>query len=943
MTTSSPATYTFLFTDIEGSSRQWEEKAGAMSSALAAHDRRLRDAVESHRGRVVKMTGDGCHAVFATAADGLAAALAAQQAPGPTPEFSEVLIRIRMGLHSGEAEPRDGDYFGPAVNRAARIMSIGHGGQVLLSAATVSLLDGRLPPAAGLRDLGEHRLKDLSRPERIFQLVAPGLPADFPPLRSLDAYPGNLPVQLTGFIGRERELAEVKRLLVGTRLLTLTGPGGTGKTRLSLQTAGDVQAGFAHGAWLVELAPLADPANVPATVAAVFDLAPQPGAPPEAVLLDYLRGKHLLLILDNCEHLVEASARLAAGLLPACPRLTILASSREGLGVAGETTYHVPTLAVPNPDETTAAAVCRADAADLFLQRARAARPDFAVTDANAAAVAQIVRRLDGIPLAIELAAARVRSLSPEQIAARLDDRFRLLTGGSRTALPRQQTLRALIDWSYTLLSPDEATLFRRLGVFVGGWTLEAAEEVASDDGDSGRPTNDESRIERVDVLDLLDGLVNKSLVMADEEAGSTRYRFLETIRQYARDKLFESGEGEAVRDRHGGYYNRAILAPLELVRMDGAVGYLSMTASIHVAGRVSRLESDVENVRAATDWITTRDPEQGLLMATTLALALTATRAGDATPAVRDALAAVDSLAADENGAAARRRELRTLAFLALANHAISMGDAAAARDLYSEVADLARQNHNKHLLARALVQRSLAEGFLNDDAAFADADNAVTLFRELGEPLGIAQALGQSAIIFLRRGDLARAGPLADQAGAVLMESVDPLASVLGYLSTPLLARASGDVATAEKLYREGQVAFQRMGNRGFAAIMQSDLAHMLRQEGRIDEARPIYLHAIREWQDLGRRASVANMLESFAFVARADGQPVRAARLLGAAEALRDRIHVDMTPWEREEYDRDLAALRETLPADVLAAEWAAGRKLDMDAAVDYAVTG
>jgi class 3 adenylate cyclase len=477
-------TITFLFTDIEGSTQLWERHPEAMKAALARHDELLREAIESHTGRIVKTTGDGCHAVFASATDAVAAVVDAQRTfhlkhDRPLTTEHSPLIRVRMGFHTGEAEFRDGDYYGSAVNRAARIMSIGHGGQVLISATTAGLIRDNLPPGVSLRDLGEHRLRDLSRPSHIYQVVVGDLPSDFPALKSLDANPGNLPVLLTSFVGRERELAEVKRLLATTRLLTLTGPGGTGKTRLSLQAAADLQTAFAHGAWLVELAPLADPALVPGAVAALFSLSPQPGLSLSDALHDYLRGKHLLLVLDNCEHLVEACARLAADLLAVAPRLTILASSREGLGIAGETTYHVPTLAFPAASDMTAAAVCRHDAADLFLQRARAARPGFAVTDANAPAIAQIVRRLDGIPLAIELAAARVKLLSPEQIAARLDDRFRLLTGGSRTALPRQQTLRALIDWSYDLLDEAEQWFFRQMGVFIGGWTLEAAEYVA--------------------------------------------------------------------------------------------------------------------------------------------------------------------------------------------------------------------------------------------------------------------------------------------------------------------------------------------------------------------------------------------------------------------------------------------------------------------------------
>ena len=957
---------TFLFTDIEGSTQLWERQPEAMKAALAGHDRLLRAAVEANNGRVVKTTGDGCHAVFATVADALAAALDAQRALGDRPlrspktsqisnsEVSTVTIRSRMAIHAGEAELRDGDYYGPTLNRAARIMSTGHGGQVLLSAVAAALLDGRLPVSVTLRDLGEHRLKDLSRPERIFQASAAGLAADFPPLQSLDTVPGNLPVQLTAFVGRGRELAEVKRLLTTTRLLTLTGPGGTGKTRLSLQVAADVQADYAHGAWLAELAPLADPALVPAAVAGLFALAPGQGQTPAATLTDYLRGKQLLLILDNCEHLVEACARLAADLLAACPRLTILASSREGLRVPGETTYHVPTLALPSPGETTAATVCRHDAADLFVQRARAAQPTFTVTDANAAAVAQIVRRLDGIPLAIELAAARVRLLSPEQIAVRLNDRFRLLTGGSRTALPRQQTLRALIDWSYALFSTEEATLFRRLGVFVDGWTLEAAEAVVTEAVVTEAVANDErpaaiepAWIGKEEVLDLLAGLVNKSMVTIDETETGQRYRYLESIRQYARDKLFESGEGEAARDRHATYYDQALRAPLDLDIIFASIDFLSLTAHIDIARWVRDMERDVENMRAAVEWAVARKRGKGLLMATTMATALSfsfsTTAVGDDNSILRTAIVAADALPQADREATAGRRELQMLAFLVLGNNALGIGDAAAARACYNDAVRLARQGRNPSLLARALVQRSIVAGFQNDNSGLVDAEEGAAVYRELGEPVGVAQALGLMVNFYLRRGDLAQAIPLAEQVQAILKELHELTVPLVSYLTSPFLARLLGDTATAERLYRDGRDAFRRLHNRRFATIMESDLAHMLRQEGRIEEARPIYNRTIHEWHDLGARAPVANMLESFAFIARADNLPERATRLLGAAEALRETIQVDMTAWERQEYDLELAALHEILPAATLAAEWAAGRALEMDAAVDYAVVG
>lgn len=940
-------TITFLFTDIEGSTQLWERHPEQMKIALSWHDELLRRVIESHHGHVVKTTGDGCMAAFALAADAVAAIIAIQRAlqagasppaidPDQLPAEAEPsppagpVIRIRASLHTGEAELRDGDYHGTALNRAARIMSVGHGGQVLLSAATASLIIDSRPGGVSLRDLGEHRLRDLSRPEHLYQLAADGLPADFPPLKSLDAFPGNLPVQLTTFVGREGELTEVKRLLATTRLLTLTGPGGSGKTRLSLQAAADVQTDFTHGAWLVELAPLVDPALVPGAVAALFNLAPPPGLPLMAALTDYLRGKHLLLILDNCEHLVEACARLAADLLPVCPRLTLLASSREGLGIAGETTFHVPTLGLPADRDTTAAAVCRHDAADLFLQRARAAQPDFTVTDRNAAAVGQIVRRLDGIPLAIELAAARVRLLAPEQIAARLDDCFRLLTGGSRTALPRQQTLRALVDWSYDLLSAREVTLFRRLGVFAGGWTLAAAEEVTSDEG-----APSVGGIDANEVLDLLSGLIDKSLVVVDESEGQTRYRFLETIRQYAREKLLESGEGTTVHDRHAAYYEKVLAGESRLVFENGVAAFTS-EVWLNVIGGLKSLESEGDNLRAALDWALGHAPERALLIAAQLHLGMLS--AGGRSQ-INQALTAVENLPSGGEEAIARRRELRLMGHLVLGSLAVGEGDNLAGFDSFGRVAQLAREGGNLKMLACALSQRAASANFMDNEVALTDAEAAVEAFQELGDWFGVGEAYSGMAMFQMRRGNMDKARTLVEQSRAALKRSGHPLWYGISYMTASLFAL--DDMAEAEAFYRAGIVELDRLGNRFFLNVAQSNLGHLLRRQGRYREALDLYHVAIREWNDLGGRAAVANMLENYAFIARAESQPQRAARLLGAAEAVRDTTHADMTPWERTEYEREVAVLRDSLSTDTLAAEWAAGRELSLDEAVDFAV--
>lgn len=541
-------TVTFLFTDIEGSTKLWEAYPEAMRQALARHDILLRQAIEDNNGYVFKTIGDAFCAAFATAPDALNAALAAQIALAAEVWPQTLILRVRMTLHTGAAELRDNDYFGQPLNRVARLLGAGHGGQTLLSDVAHDLTRDTLPPFASLKSLGEHRLRDLGRPEPVFQLLYPGLPSEFAPLKSLDNpdLPNNLPQQVTSFIGREKEIEAVETLLDKTRLLTLTGSGGCGKTRMALQVAADVLENYPDGVWLVELASLADPALVPQTIAQALSITEEPGKPLAQTLPQALKTRRLLIVLDNCEHVLDACARLVDTLIRACPTLKVLASSREGLGIAGETVYRIPSLSLPDLKHTaTPSSLSMYEAVRLFVDRAVAALPAFVVTNQNAPALASLCHRLDGIPLAIELAAARARSLSVEEINNKLDNRFRLLTGGSRTALPRQQTLRALIDWSYDLLNGQERTLLCRLSVFAGGWTLAAAEQIGA--GSSATAKG----IEDWEALDLLTSLADKSLVLVQTQGEATRYHLLETVRQYARDRLTESGESLTVRARH--------------------------------------------------------------------------------------------------------------------------------------------------------------------------------------------------------------------------------------------------------------------------------------------------------------------------------------------------------------------------------------------------------
>ncbi|MFN8384849.1 MAG: adenylate/guanylate cyclase domain-containing protein [Anaerolineales bacterium] len=591
-------TVTFLFTDIEGSTKLWREHEKVMERSQARHHEILRGAIESNSGYIFQVIGDAFCAAFHKAGNALQAAVQAQTEL--TKEaWEEAVIKVRMGIHTGEAEIKDdGQYNGYlTMSRVQRLMSAGHGGQVLVSLISEEIIRDNPPPNVELRDLGEHRLKDLIRPKHIFQLVAPSLPSDFPPLKTLDAYPNNLPLQLTSFIGREKEIAEIKKEVKTHRLVTLTGSGGTGKTRLSLQVAADMLDAFPNGVWFVELAPLSDPDLIPNTVLSALGISEQQNKPALDVLQEYLQPRKLLLVLDNCEHLIANAATVANAILSAAPDVKILSSSREALGVQGELSWHVPSLSAPDPKKLPEIeALTQYEAVRLFIDRAILVSPHFTVTKDNAPAIAQICFRLDGIPLALELAAARVRLLSVDQISARLDDRFRLLTGGARTALPRQQTLRAMIDWSYDLLSEKERLLLRRLAVFAGGWTLELAEQICSDE-----------KIDQYEILDMFGRLVDKSLVAVYESLTGTRYRILETVRQYAREKLFESGEGEKLRDKH----LKVFMEFAEQTEPD--------TRNHNQAKSFARLEEEMDNFRLAMEWAHGRDNEFLLRLSTSL------------------------------------------------------------------------------------------------------------------------------------------------------------------------------------------------------------------------------------------------------------------------------------------------------------------------------------
>ncbi|HEY2213442.1 MAG TPA: adenylate/guanylate cyclase domain-containing protein, partial [Acidimicrobiales bacterium] len=540
------ATFTVLFTDIEGSTTLWEEHPDAMHVALIRHDAILRASIEEPGGVIFRTLGDSFCATFDSPDAALAAVVLAQQRLAAEVWPPHAVIRVRMGLHTGPCIERDGDFFGPVVNRTARLESAAHGGQSVLSEATAELVNPGVLDRVDLEDLGLHRLKDLGRAEHIFQVTGPGLLTDFPPLRSLENpdLPNNLPEQVTTFIGRETELGEIRTLIEQARLVTLVGSGGSGKTRLALQVAAEMLDGTGAGVWLVELAAVTDADLVLASLLSALGIREQPGQPLFATLIEAIGTRSFLVVLDNCEHVVAEVASIADRLLRACPQLHLLATSRETLAIDAEWTYRVPSLALPDPDDDTADALTF-DAVQLFIDRARQHQPSFTADATTLPIILDLCRRLDGIPLAIELAAVRLRSMALSDILRHLDDRFALLTGGSRTALARQQTLRATVDWSYDLLTADEALVLRRLSVFAGGFTVDAAEAVCV----SGT-------IASFAFLNILASLSDKSLVQADI-GEATRYHLNETIRQYAGERLAEDGDevARSARAAHAHFY----------------------------------------------------------------------------------------------------------------------------------------------------------------------------------------------------------------------------------------------------------------------------------------------------------------------------------------------------------------------------------------------------
>jgi predicted ATPase/class 3 adenylate cyclase len=913
-------TVTLMFTDVEGSTRLWETEPEHMARALRRHDELLRTAIGQAGGYVFKTVGDAFCAAFATPQAALQAALAAQLALAAETWPTRRPIRVRMSLHTGVCEERDNDYFGPVVNRAARLEAVAHGGQVLISGATAELLSESLPEGVTLRDLGLHRLKDLGRPERVFQLEAEFLQPSFPPLASLDnpELPNNLPGQLSAFVGREPELIKVRSLVASARLITLTGSGGCGKTRLALQVAAELLGTVRDGVWFVGLAPLTEAEMIPDAVAAVLGLADQRGQQPVLEsLIDALREQDTLILLDNCEHVIDGAAKFCGQLVRECPLLRILATSREPLGIDGEHVYRVPSLSLP-AGEADAVRIAASDAVRLFVDRAQAQDPGFVLDDASAPLVASVCRRLDGIPLALELAAARLSSMSLQQVSDRLGQRFRLLTGGSRNAMPRQQTLQAAVDWSFGLLTEPERDLLRRLSVFAGGFELDASEAICTADS-----------VDPFDVLDLLGSLVSKSLVVAERTPESVRYWMLETIRQYAAQELLRSG-GEthvvAVRDGHAGYFLRlaeeaapALAGPGQghwLRRLDTEWENLSAAAS-HLAaeGRtddvlrlgvwlqrfaISRGHYEVLTWLQST--VESADPAPGILLANALV----------AIGWISEALLRMDARAhataeqCGERGLAMARdlgdRRLEARALLVLAGAAYFRRDLDRLRRLAEEGVAIAREIGDVHLRGELLA-------CLCVDAPNAEMRRlrleALDCFRQTGDDMFAANEMHMIYGLDVQQG-------LFDDARAHITAAI----------------------ATAEKL-----------GAKVFLYFMKTDFAILLLIEGKHEEAAPLVRSCLLTARRIGLHLDVSELLFGAACAAAWQGDLTRAARLHGAAEKeMGVALEVGSISWsgpEEELREREQGGLRRLMGDEAYDAGFRSGAGLSRSQAVDLAL--
>ncbi|HUF37473.1 MAG TPA: adenylate/guanylate cyclase domain-containing protein [Anaerolineales bacterium] len=880
-------TITFMFTDLEDSTKLWENHPATMQSALARHDEIFSHAIRDHAGEIVKTTGDGFHAAFDSPANALTAAIAAQTTLAAETWDRIEALRVRIGIHTGEAVYRSGDYYGTTLNRAARLMSIGHGGQVLLSAATYQLVVDTVGPEMRIKDLGLHALKGLQRDEHVYQVSLPGLPDEFPPLRSVADRPHNLPLQMTPFFGRERELERLQDLLQrpAVRVVTLLGPGGTGKTRLSIELAGSLLETFADGVFFIPLAAISDPDLVPSAIAQTIGVREGGGLPPIDNLKAYLKEKQILFVLDNLEQVIDCAAQVA-GLLQAAPGLKIAATSRVPLRISGEQEFPVSPLPVPvgpgGPDDLLGFESVR-----LFVSAVQAADPEFVVTAENAAVIADICRRLDGLPLALEIAAARSKLLPLPEILKRVKESLKVLSRRDRDLPARQQTLQAAIDWSYDLLEPEDRIVFARLGAFVGSFTLTAAEKICDPDGN-------------IDILDSIEVLLDNSLVRRSaQEVEETRFEMLLTIRDFALEKLAESGELDQTRGVHANFFARTSEMLMYRLFSTGA------TAALY------DLELDYGNYRAALDW--------GLEAPGRLAVSAQIInninwfwfRHGR----FQEGRAWSEKVLAKTTTG-----DISVVRGFALTTSALmAMWEA----DLHTALGYMEEGLEIFQFLeiTEGIANASLGAGVVlinqgRDAEAQTHLENVVRLMDEIQFPYFKAIAMVHLANAALGLGKSEEARGWLDQAESIAAQEGDSWLKAFATNNKGEVARVEGDYGRAQAYYEETERLFQDADARGDQARLVHTYGYLEQHAGNLDRAERLFRESLDQFIALGNKRGIAECMAGLAGVAARRGEPGWAAPLLAAAGRLLTSFGAAWWPADRVEFDRNMALLAEKI---------------------------
>ncbi|MGE5530934.1 MAG: ATP-binding protein [Bacteroidota bacterium] len=908
-------TVTLLFMDIEGSTLLLERLRDRYAEALAAYHSLMRASLDKWGGREVDTEGDALFASFTRASDALNMAVDGQRAIAAHVWPGEESLRVRMALHTGEPRISSSTYVGMDVHRASRLCSAGHGGQVLLSQTTRDLVQDDLPADVELRDMGVHRLKDLRRPDPVYQLVIAGLPSDFPPLKTLDSHRNNLPTQPTPLIGRDDELAAAREVLSRpeVQIVTLTGAGGSGKTRLAVQIAAELVEDYPDGVYFCPLASVYDPGLVILTIAQLVGATQAVGASIMEDVERALAAKRILLVLDNFEQ-VTAAAPLVAELIASCPQTKILVTSRERLHLRGE--YELPVHPLPLPDLKRLPrleALSQYPAVQLFLLRALAVKPDFAPSEEDATAIAEICARLDGLPLAIELGAARAKLLPPRALLARLEHSLTILTGGAQDLPGRQQTLRKTMDWSYGLLGESEQVLFRRLAVFVGGCSLDAAEAVCGGHG-----------LVEAEILDIMASLVDKSLLRQDSPGGEPRFKQLETLREYGLERLHDDGETDVMKRSHAAYY--LAMAEQADPLLEGSTQGMWL----------ERLDHDYGNMRAALEWLADgRDVERALRLAVAL------WRYWEIRGYLTEGRAWLTQLLSSSHTMI--RQNTRVKALYAAGVLADAQCDYAAARDLLEEYLAINRDSGDPASLAAALNNLgNVASAAGDPERAHSLYTEALEIFRTVGEPFGQAWSLQSLANLAQQRKDFPSALSMYEEALEIWKGAGRKAAIAVGLNDVGSVLNAMGDLAGARSAYEQGLAMFQELNNEGAAAISLNNLGNVAASLGDHDGARGLYEQCLHIVRGLGDVRGIARVLESLASLAVVEARPERALQLAGAAASLRSTFGAPLSGVESTKLQAAVESARRMLSQSQsdAATVWTAGHALSLEEAIELA---